>query len=122
MYTRAAESGELPISRAQKTAGGVPAMAQITQLPLGEVVAEGVGGRIGPAVRADLLVEILDMPVDGAGADGEGRRDLAVAAARRNQPQHIDLACGEATWIGGLRRSRLDEARVERIGAGEGGL
>ena len=37
----------------------------------GEAVAQGVGGGLGPAVRADLRVEVGDMPLHGARAEGE---------------------------------------------------
>ena len=57
----------------------------------GEVVTEGIDGRLGPTVRVNLAVEILDVAVRGAAADEERPGDLAVAHPSGDQPQHVHL-------------------------------
>src|SRR6476469_10614365 len=60
------------------------------------MMAYGVGGRLGLAVRVDFLVEVLDVSVHRANADEEGCRDLAVAAARGDEAKHLHLTLRHA--------------------------
>lgn len=50
-----------------------------------EVVVEGEGGGLGPIVDVELAVQVLDVPLDGALAQEELVRDIAVALARGDQ-------------------------------------
>ena len=63
---------------------------------LAQAVAEGVGGGLGPAVRADLQVDVGDVALHRARAEAERLRDPLAAVARRQQAQHLRLAAREA--------------------------
>ena len=59
-------------------------------------MAEGIGGGGGSsavAIDADLFVDIGDVPLGRADAEGKFVRDFLVALARRDQAQDLDL-----TW------------------------
>src|SRR5438094_194185 len=57
-----------------------------------KLVAEGVGGGVGPAAGADLAVEIGDVSRHGRLADHQGRRNLARALSRGNELEHLHFA------------------------------
>ena len=52
----------------------------------GEAMAQGVGGGLCAAMRADLRVEVGDMPLHGARAEVERGGDPAIAVAGSEQP------------------------------------
>src|SRR3954454_13006397 len=51
--------------------------------------------RVGPVGRADLRVEVLDVPVRGLRGDEELLADLARRTPLRGQAQYVDLARAE---------------------------
>jgi len=52
-------------------------------------MAQGVCGGLGPAMRADLRVEVGDMPLHGARAEVERGGDPPIAVADSEQPQRF---------------------------------
>src|SRR5262249_13113280 len=85
-----------------------------------EAVAEGVGGGVGAAARVDLAVEVLDVALDRADADGEDRADLAVAPPGRHEPQHFDLTQGQGEGSVGDREGAGGDGG-ESVDGAEGG-
>ena len=57
-----------------------------------EVVLERERARGRPRRNAELPEDVLHVPGDRVLADDELGRDLAVALARRQQAQHLELA------------------------------
>ena len=77
------------------------------------LTANRLGG--GAARGADLGVDVLDVVADGLRRDHEPAADLLVRQPAREQPQHLDLARGQA-------RRALAAARHAVAGGAEHGL
>ena len=76
-------------------------------------MAEGEGGGVGLAVRADLAVEVLDVPLDRPLAAAEERGHLAVALAGGDQAQHLRLARRQAAGVADVNGRRgVDAAQT----------
>jgi hypothetical protein len=57
-----------------------------------EVVLEREGRGAGTRRNAELYEDVLDVPGDRVLADHQRDRDVAIALARSNQSQHLELA------------------------------
>src|SRR3990172_12687209 len=83
---------------------------------LEEALGEGVGHRLGAAVRVGLQVDVGDVAFYSADAEDERLADLAAALARGDEPQHLHLACRQPVGrsAGGRGRRRALFARLDR--------
>ncbi len=64
-----------------------------------ESMDERVRASLDSGASANLRVQVRDVAFDGADADRQVSRDLAVAAAGRQQAQHRDLLMREPVGI-----------------------
>src|SRR5581483_7453402 len=78
---------------------------------LAEAMLMGEGGCLHAILRAGLLENVGDVSVHGIEADHQSRADLAVALARGQQAQHLDLALAQT---GRIRRTGAS-GRVSRV-------
>src|SRR4051812_14486619 len=62
--------------------------------PGGEQATDGSGPG-GLPVQAELVVGVLEVPLDGANAQGQLGRDLRVVVPVRGQPEDLQLASGQ---------------------------
>jgi hypothetical protein len=72
-------------------------------------MSQGVGGRLGSAVGADLQVKIRDVSLDCAGAQEQFCADLAAAFSGGDEAQYLNLPLGQAV--------RVVEGRVPSLAA-----
>src|SRR5918996_2938587 len=91
-------------------------------LALDQVVVERVADQLGAARHAELLLDVGPMRLDGAHAEVEPARDLAVGVAERDQTEHVELALGQVAGRAarGGRHAR-SELGVEPGAAAGGG-
>jgi hypothetical protein len=98
--------------------GGAVTCAGTTDLQaLEQTVVAHVGDQFGSMSEPGLLLDVRPMGLDRANAQLEGRSDLAVRVAQRDQSEDLDLTRGELVGRPG-GRSRRDgepgsELRVE---------
>ena len=81
-------------SRAPRRRGRGPHLGLSRQPGSGvdQAVLERVAGQLGPAVEAELLLDVGAVGLHRADAERELLGDLAVGVAERHQPQHLGLA------------------------------
>ena len=65
----------------------------------------GVCGRGRARRQVELVENVADVPFDRSVADEQGRGNLAIRLASRNQPQHLHLARAQTGGRSGLERS-----------------
>ena len=75
-------------------------------LLLGQAVAGGIGGGLGPVCHPGLGEDVADVAQHGVGADEQGLGDGPVAVAGGDQAQDLDLTAGQPRRPGRPRRRR----------------
>src|SRR5215218_2048090 len=68
-----------------------------------ELVGERERARGGPRRDPELGEDVLEVTGDGVLAEVQVRRDVAVAPARGDEAQHLELARGEPVRVAGRR-------------------
>src|SRR5579859_3159076 len=72
----------------------------------GQAVAEGIRSRIDLAAGADLGIEVIDVALNGADAQHQLVRDLAVTPSGCHQAQYFQLPRSESLGISWATRYR----------------
>src|SRR5207244_5310494 len=65
----------------------------------GEPVLQGEDARRGPRCNAQLVIDVLEVVLDGLPAEDELPGDLAVGQARAGQAQDLELTLGQVARV-----------------------
>ena len=82
-------------------------------VPIEQVMLHREQRQPGPALQAQLGVDVHHVLLGGAGRDAQQPADLGVGAAHRHQPDHLHLAVGQAARPGS-RRARAGRSPPAR--------
>src|SRR4051794_32149797 len=77
-----------------------------------------VQARFGPARRADLGVDVLDVGPDGLHREHESRRDLLVRQTARDELEDLDLAMRETVLPVAPTSNAMPRAREDSVDRG----
>ena len=78
------------------------------EIPLGNPILDSVNYGGGPAGDADLVVDVLQVVLDGFPADEQDLRDLGVTLALGQQAQHLGLPLRQGAQLSTPGRGSLE--------------
>src|SRR5687768_10615531 len=114
-----------PVANAVAVPASASTATSTAGLTVDQVVIQRVTHELGTARDAELLLDVRPVRLDGADAQEELLRDLAVGVPERDQAQHLDLAVAQLRERShrAVRRGRhaRAEVRVEPGTAARGG-